>query len=335
MAARPMPRVVVITGGSAGVGRAIAREFAARGADVGLIARGRERLEAAGEEIRRAGRRASIYAADVADADALEAAAGHFENELGPIDCWVNNAMTTVFAPITKVRPEEFRRVTEVTYLGFVYGTQAALRRMLPRDRGVIVQVGSALAFRGIPLQAAYCGAKHAIQGFTESLRTELQHDGSGVRVTSVHLPAMNTPQFEWVLSRLPNRAQPVPPIYEPEVAARAVVWASTHDRRDLLVGFSTSKAVWGNRIAPGVADRYLAEHGYDAQQTDEPEADDRPSNLWEPVPGDYGAHGRFAERTRSWSPWTRASEHRAAIGGTVGVLALAAAAGYLVASRR
>src|SRR5918992_2394489 len=231
------PEVVVITGASAGVGRATVREFARRGAHVALIARGRDGLEGARREVEGMGGRALVLPLDVADADAVEQAAEVAERELGPIDVWVNNAMLSVFSPVMKTRPEEYRRVTEVTYLGYVYGTLAALRRMVPRDRGAIVQVGSALAYRGIPLQSAYCGAKHAIEGFTDSLRCELLHDGSRVRVTSVHLPALNTPQFSWVKSRLPRKAQPVPPIFQPEVAADAIVWATYHNRPEIYVG--------------------------------------------------------------------------------------------------
>lgn len=294
--------VVVVTGASAGVGRAIARAWAARGARLGLLARGRDGLEGARADVEARGGEALIVTADVADAEAVEMAAAAVEETFGPIDVWINNAMVSVFSPAVQMTPDEFRRVTEVTYLGYVHGTLAALRRMLPRDRGVIVQVGSALAYRGIPLQSAYCGAKHAVQGFTESLRCELLHDGSRVRLVEVHLPAVNTPQFGWVKSRLPRRAQPVPPIYQPEVVADAVLWAAEHHRREVQVGFSTVVAVWGNRLAAGLADRYLARTGYESQQTDEPEDPLRPNNLWEPVPGDHGAHGRFDARARSFS---------------------------------
>src|SRR5215218_2864905 len=261
------PEVVVITGASAGVGRATAREFARRGAHVALIARGRDGLEGARREVERAGGRALVLPLDVSDADAVEQAAELTVRELGPIDVWVNNAMLSVFSPVTEMRPEEYKRVTEVTYLGYVYGTLAALRRMLPRDRGVIVQVGSALAYRGIPLQSAYCGAKHAVQGFTESVRCELIHDGSGVKITMVQLPALNTPQFGWVRNRLPRKPQPVPPIYQPEVAADAIVWAARHYRREWVVGGSTALAIAGDKVAPGLGDWYLARQGYDAQQ--------------------------------------------------------------------
>ena len=324
------PRVVVVTGASAGLGRAIARAFGARGAAVGLIARGEERLAATQSEIRDAGGRALALPADVSDASALEAVADRAERELGPIDVWVNNAMVSVFSPVKETTPAEFRRVTEVTYLGYVHGTMAALHRMLPRDAGTIVQVSSALAFRAIPLQSAYCAAKHAIKGFTESLRTELLHDGSGVRVTMVHMPALNTPQFDWVRSRLPHRAQPVPPVYQPEVGAEAVVHAVLHpDLRDLTVGGSSVKAIWGERIAPGLIDRYLARTGYRSQQTGEPERPGRPDNLWDPVPGDFGAHGRFDRRARTHSAQLWMSEHRAMTLLAAGIAGAAAAAAW------
>jgi NAD(P)-dependent dehydrogenase (short-subunit alcohol dehydrogenase family) len=311
------PEVVVITGASAGVGRSTVREFARHGAHIGLIARGRDGLEAARREVTQMGGRALALPTDVADADRVEAAAAEVEEKLGPIDIWINNAMTSVFSPIKEMRPEEFKRVTEVTYLGVVYGTLAALKRMLPRDRGVIVQVGSALAYRGIPLQAAYCGAKHAIQGFVESLRCELLHDKSNVRVTMAQMPALNTPQFRWVKSRLPHKAQPVPPIFQPEVAARAIHYAAHHDRRELYVGMPTVEAIVGNKVAPGLLDRYLARTGYESQQTDEPADPNRPNNLWEPVPGDHGAHGVFDDRSSDHSLQLWANTHR-------GLLALA-----------
>ncbi|MBX3469250.1 MAG: SDR family oxidoreductase [Planctomycetes bacterium] len=326
-------QVVVITGASAGVGRATARAFADRGARVGLIARGAERLRAAAREVEERGGAALVLPLDVGDAERVEEAAARIEDTFGPIDVWINNAMTTVFAPVRDMTADEFRRVTEVTYLGYVHGTLAALRRMLPRDRGTIVQVGSALAYRAIPLQSAYCAAKHAIEGFTESLRTELMHDGSGVKVTSVHLPAVNTPQFEWVKSKMPCRAQPVPPIYEPEVAARAIAWAAHHpDRRDLKVGWPTLRAIFGTRIAPAVADRVLARSGVEAQQTDEPEDPTRPHNLWRPVPGDFAARGRFSDQAARTSPLTWASMHRGAVAVAVGG---AAAVLVAVAGRR
>ena len=307
-----MKQVVVITGASAGVGRATVRAFARQGADIGLLARGLDGLEAARHEVEAEGGRALVLPTDVANAEQVEAAAERVERELGPIDVWVNNAMVSVFSPVKELQADEVKRVTDVTYLGVVYGTLAALKRMLPRDRGAIVQVGSALAYRGIPLQAAYCGAKHAIQGFTESLRCELLHDQSCVHVAMVQLPAMNTPQFDWVKSRMPREPQPVPPIYEPEIAAQAIVWAASHRRRELSVGGSTVAAIVGNKIASGLLDRYLAKTGYDSQQTDQPADPDRPDNLWAPLHGDHGAHGRFGARSTTSSPQTWANEHLA-----------------------
>src|SRR5436190_3581082 len=267
---------VVITGASAGVGRAAVRKFARHGARIGLLARGVDGLTAAQREVEKLGGEALMIPTDVANAEQVEAAAAAIESEFGPIDIWINNAMTSVFSPIKEMTAEEFRRVTEVTYLGYVYGTLAALKRMLPRDHGVIVQVGSALAYRGIPLQSAYCGAKHAIQGFVDSLRCELLHDKSNVRVTMVQLPAMNTPQFSWVKSRLRNKPQPVPPIYQPEVGAGAILFAARNDRREMYVGYPTVEAIVGDKLAPGFADKYLAKNGYDAQQTAEPVEADR-----------------------------------------------------------
>ena len=324
--------VVVITGASAGVGRATARAFARRGAAIGLIARGTAGLDGARRDVEALGGRAVALRADVADADAVEAAAAAVEAAFGPIDVWVNNAMASVFSPVKQMTPAEYRRVTEVTYLGTVHGTLAALRRMLPRDRGSIVQVGSALAYRGIPLQSAYCAAKHAVQGFCDSLHCELIHDKSRVRLTMVQMPALNTPQFGWVKSRLPRKAQPVPPIFQPEVAAEAIVWASRHDRRELAVGWPTVEAVVGNKLAPGWLDAYLARTGYDGQMTGEPEEPGRPDNLWEPVDGDrdHGAHGAFDDRStdRSWQLWADMNRGWLALAG--GGLAVLAAAAYL-----
>lgn len=324
------PKVVVVTGASAGVGRATVRAFAREGADIALIARGQDGLEGARREVEQMGRRALVCQLDISDADAVEDAAQGIERELGPVDVWVNNAMVSVFSPVKKMEPAEFKRVTEVTYLGYVYGTLAALKHMLPRDRGVIVQVGSALAYRGIPLQSAYCAAKHAVQGFTESLRSELIHDGSNVHVTMVQMPALNTPQFGWVKSRLPNKAQPVPPIYEPELAAEAIVWASQNERREISVGFPTVKAIYGNMVAPGYGDTYLAESGYESQQTNEPREADSPNNLWEPVPGDHGAHGTFDEQAKRFSPQFWLNTHRSSValviaGVAVSLLAISA----------
>ena len=308
----PSPGVVVITGASAGVGRAAAEAFARRGARIGLIARGQDGLVAAQKDIEALGGRAVFRVADVADPDQVEAAAQSIEEELGPIDIWVNNAMVSVFSPVKEMTAAEFRRVTEVTYLGYVHGTLSALRRMLPRDRGVIVQVSSALAFRAIPLQSAYCAAKHAIKGFTESLRSELLHDRSQVAISMVHLPAVNTPQFDWVKSRLAHRAQPVPPIYQPEVIGEAIVWAAQHKPRDLPVAWPATKAIWGEKVIPGWIDRYLARTGYKSQQTDEPVAEGAPNNLWQPLPGDAGAHGRFDALARSFSATMWLTRHRA-----------------------
>jgi NAD(P)-dependent dehydrogenase (short-subunit alcohol dehydrogenase family) len=321
-------KVVVVTGGSAGVGRAVVRQFARAGAKVALIARGEDGLEAAKQDVARLGGQALVLPLDVADAEALERAAEQVERELGPIDVWVNNAMTSVFSPALQMTPDEFKRVTEVTYLGYVHGTLAALRRMKVRNRGTIVQVSSALAYRGIPLQSAYCAAKHAIVGFTESLRCELLHDGVEVHVTMVHLPAVNTPQFGWVRSRLPNKAQPVPPIFQPEVAARAIEWSARHRRRALSVGWPVVQAILGNKIIPGLLDRYLAQVAYDGQQTDEPRSKDAPDNLHQPVPGDHGAHGTFDQRARGRSVQAVLSRHRwaVALGGLAAAVATAGA---------
>ena len=295
--------VVVITGASAGVGRAAVREFAKRGAWIGLIARGVDGLEGARREVEAAGGKALELSVDVADPAQVEAAAQRVEEELGPIDIWVNNAMASVFSPIKEMPAEEFKRVTEVTYLGYVYGTLAALKRMLPRDRGTIVHVGSALAYRSIPLQSAYCAAKHAILGFFASLRTELMHDKSNVHTVMVQMPALNTPQFGWVKSRLPRKAQPVPPIFQPEVAAHAIYYAAHHpEKREYYAGWSTVKAIVGNKLVPSLGDRYLEHNGYEAQQHDDLEDPNRPNNLWEPVAGDHGAHGTFGNRAKDFS---------------------------------
>lgn len=295
-------KVVVVTGASAGVGRATVRAFARRGCSIGLIARGTEGLEAAASEVRREGARAVAVPADVSDADAVERAAETIERELGPIDVWVNVAMTTVYAPVADITPAEFRRATEVTYLGYVYGTMAALRRMRARNRGTIVQVGSALSYRAIPLQAPYCGAKFAIRGFTDALRSELLHDRSDIHITMVQMPALNTPQFDWGRNKLPMRPQPVPPIYQPEVAADAIVFASIARRREVWVGASTFKAILASRIAPWLLDRYLARFGYSSQLSSEPALKDAPDNLFRPIEGDYGAHGRFDAQALSYT---------------------------------
>ncbi|HET8627678.1 MAG TPA: SDR family oxidoreductase [Thermomicrobiales bacterium] len=331
------PEVVVITGASAGVGRATVRRFAQEGAHIGLLARGDAGLEGAKRDVEQAGGRALALPTDIADADAVERAAARVEQEFGPIDIWVNDAMTSVFAPFTEIAPDEFKRVTEVTYLGQVYGTLAALKRMKPRDRGIIVQVGSALAYRGIPLQSAYCGAKHAIQGFTESVRAELMHEGSNVKISMVQMPALNTPQFGWVLSRLPHKAQPVPPIYQPEVAAEAIWWAAHHYRRQWYVGGSTAIVIRGNKMAPGVGDWYLSKTGFQSQQTDQPRDPDRPDNLWQPVDKDrdFGAHGTFDDRASDRSGQLWASQHRNwLLAGAAGLAGAVAAATTLATKR-
>jgi short-subunit dehydrogenase len=323
-----MAEVVVITGATAGVGRAVARRFARDGADVALIARDHVALEALRREVEDAGGRALVLPIDVADAAAVEAAALSVEEALGPIDIWINNAMTTVFSFFEDVSPEEFRRATEVTYLGTVWGTQAALRRMLPRDRGTIVQVGSAMAYRGIPLQAPYCGAKHAIKGFQESVRTELRHRGSRVHLTMVQLPGLNTPQFEHGRVKRLRRPQPVAPIYEPEVAADAVHFAAHRRRRELWVGLPTIYTILGNKLAPGVAERYLARTAVSGQQTDEPLGEEvRPGNLFEAPEHDEGAHGPFDERAHPRSLQLAATKHRAVTAAVVAAAAAGAAA--------
>ncbi|HEY0698107.1 MAG TPA: SDR family oxidoreductase [Micromonospora sp.] len=332
---RQQPGVAVITGASAGVGRATVRLLARRGIAIALLARGRAGLDAAAKEVREAGSRALPIEADMAEYDQVVAAGQRIEAELGPIDLWINDAFSSIFAPFQETRPEEFRRAMEVTYLGYVHGTRVALSYMTPRNRGTIVQVGSALAYRGIPLQASYCAAKHAVVGFTESLRCELLHDRSNVRVTMVHLPALNTPQFDWLVSRLPRRAQPVPPIYEPEVAARAIVAAADRPgRREYWVGVPTALTILGNRMVPGLLDRYLARTGYRSQQTDQPSDPRRPGNLWRPADGpgghDHGARGRFTGRSHSRSPQAWLPRHR-----LVAAAGLAGAAVGMAAWRR
>ena len=311
------PRTVVVTGATGGIGRATARAFAARGDSVALLARGTTGLEAAAHDVRWLGAEALPLEVDMSDHHAVERATERIESSLGPIDIWVNVAFTSVFARFVDIEPEEYERVTDVAYHGFVHGTRSALRRMLPRDHGVVVQVGSTLAYRGIPLQSAYCGAKHAIQGFHESLRTELLHAGSGVRVTMVQMPAVNTPQFQWVLSRLPRQAQPVPPIYQPEIAARAVVYAADHPkRREYWCGATTAATLVANAVAPGLLDRYLARTGFDSQQTSDRKPADQPANLWEPADAgrDYGAHGKFDDKANARSPQLWASQHHGTI---------------------
>lgn len=333
---RNVHQVVVVTGASGGIGRATAIAFGRRGAAVALLARGQTGLDGAAAEVAAAGGTALTLQVDTSDFAAVDAAADRVENELGPIDVWVNVAFTSVFAPFAQIKPEEFARVTAVSYLGYVHGTMAALRRMRGRNRGTIVQVGSALAYRGIPLQSAYCGAKHAIQGFNESLRCELLHEHSGVRNTMVQMPAVNTPQFSWVLSRLPKKAQPVPPIYQPEVAARAVVHAADHpQRREYWVGGSTAATLLANAVAPGLLDAYLARTGFASQQTSEQRPADQPANLWEPADADtdFGTHGAFDGRSKSRSAQLWASQHHPllAVGAAAGTLGLAAGAGAFI----
>jgi short-subunit dehydrogenase len=325
-----MAEVVVVTGASAGVGRAVAHAFARRGACVGLLARDEPGLQATAREVESLGGSAVVAVADVADFAHVEAAAEQVEAAFGPIDVWVNNAMATVFARFLDVEPDEFRRATEVTYLGTVHGTMAALRRMVPRDRGTVVQVGSALSYRAIPLQSAYCGAKFAVRGFTDSVRTELLHEGSKVWITMVQLPAVNTPQFSWGRTKLPKHPQPVPPIFEPEVAAEAVYWAAHHRRRELDVGFSAVKAIVGNKIAPRFADWYLARNGFESQQVQDMPVGERPDNLFQPVPGKASTHGIFdaQAKKRSYQLWV--TTHRRLIAGL-----LAGAAGAAADARR
>ncbi|HEX6330275.1 MAG TPA: SDR family oxidoreductase [Actinomycetota bacterium] len=320
-----MRRVAVVTGASAGVGRATVRALARRGWDLGLIARGSDALKAAAEDALALGVDAIPLSLDVTDRHEVEKAADTVANELGPIDAWINNAMTAVFGAFVDVPAEDFQRVVDVTFHGYVNGTRAALRHMLPRDRGVIVQVGSALAYRGIPLQAAYCASKHAIQGFTDSVRAELGHERRAVYLCEVHLPALNTPQFRWVKSLLPNESQPVPPIYQPEIAADAIAWVLDHPRREMWVGASTVGTILANRIAPGILDRYLARTGVASQQTDEPRDPDRPDNLYGPVEGDRGAHGVFGDRASARSSQVWASKHRAAVASALAVLGIGA----------
>jgi len=330
MPTTPHPQVVVVTGASGGVGRAIAHAFAKRGANVGLLARGQHGLDDAAEEVRSLGGQALAVPTDVADADQVEAAALAVEARFGAIDVWVNDAMATVFARVADTEPDEFKRATEVTYLGAVYGTMAALRRMNARDQGVIVQVGSALAYRAIPLQAAYCGAKFGIRGFTDSLRTELRADGSNVHITMVQLPGVNTTQFNWCRSKLPKHPMPVPPIYQPEIPAEAVYWAAQHRRRELWVGYSTLQAILGNKLAPSFADWYLAKTAIDGQQVhDMPVDGERPGNLFTPVPDKAATHGIFDAQAKTRSPQLWAATHRPAVFGVLAGAAVLGAAAW------
>ncbi|GAB3926642.1 hypothetical protein GCM10011575_08090 [Microlunatus endophyticus] len=327
--------VVVVTGASGGIGRSCARAFAERGAAIALIARGEKGLQAAAEDVRLRGGTPLVVPTDVADAEAVEAAVEQIERELGPIDIWVNAAFSSVFSPVWKLAADEFRRTTEVSYLGFVHCTLSVLKPMMARNRGTIVQVGSALAYRAIPLQSAYCGAKHGIRAFTESLRVELLHEKSDVHVTMVHMPGVNTPQFRWLLSRMPRQAQPVPPIYQPEVAAAAILYAADHPRqREYWVGASTVLTILGNKVAPGLLDRYLARTGFKSQQTSERRPADAPVNLWEPADGpdgkDFGAHGAFDDRAKSRAPqlWLAHNKYKLAGVGAAVVAATAAVVG-------
>jgi short-subunit dehydrogenase len=324
--------VVVITGAGAGLGRETAREFARHGAALGLISRSSSRLEAVKSEVEALGGRAVTVSGDVASAEQIERAAERIEAELGPIAIWINNAMTTVFSSLHEMSADEFRRVTEVTYLGYVHGTMAALRRMRARNRGTIVQVGSSLAYRPIPLQTAYCGAKHAIKGMSEGLRCELLNEGSRVHITLVQMPALNTPQFDWCKSHMPNRARPMAPVYQPEVGARAIFWAAYQRRRQVNVGVSSTLTIWGNKIAPALMDRFLARTAVSGQQTSEAQDPGAPDNLWQPVKGDMAARGRFGRESypRSGQLWL--TTHRGQVGLIAGSLLLAGAS--LCASR-
>ena len=328
---------VVVTGGTAGVGRATVREFARNGANVAILARGQDRLQAAKKEVEELGREALAISVDVSDAEAVEKAADRIERELGQIDIWVNNAFAGIFARFLDVTPEEYERVTAVTYLGQVNGTRAALRRMMPRNRGSVVLVGSALAYRGIPLQSAYCGAKHAIQGLIDSVRSELIHDAPGVHISMVQLPGLNTPQFEWIRAKLPGKPRPIGAVFQPEVAARAIYFAAHSDRKEVEVGYPTVQSIWGDKVASAWLDDYLAEVGFTGQQSREPVSPDRKDNLFEPVPGNFAAHGRFDSEAHEDSPELWASMHKKQIGlAALGaVAATAAGVGFMLAGRR
>ncbi len=328
MSKQPSPEVVVVTGSSGGVGRAIAHAFAKRGAHIGLLARGEQGLGEAVAEVKSFGGKAIAVPTDVADHEAVEVAAARVEEEFGPIDIWINDAMATVFARFVDIEPAEFKRATEVTYLGAVYGTMAALKRMITRDSGTIVQVGSALSYRAIPLQAAYCGSKFATRGFTDSIRTELLHDKSNVHITMVQLPGVNTTQFNWCRSKLPKHPMPVPPIYQPEIPAEAVYWAAHHRRRELWVGYSSVQAILGNKLAPSFADWYLAKTGFSGQQMqNRPVSPDRPDNLYEPVQNKAATHGLFDAQAKNTSPQLWAATHRPIMAGAAAGIAAAAAA--------
>jgi NAD(P)-dependent dehydrogenase (short-subunit alcohol dehydrogenase family) len=328
------PETVVITGGTAGIGRATAREFARHGCNVAVLARGKDGLDATARDIEQLGGKALAIPTDVADWNAVESAADRVERELGPIDIWVNNAFAGIFSRFMDVTPEEYERVTAVTYLGQVNGTRAALKRMLPRDKGAIVLVGSALAYRGIPLQSAYCGAKHAIQGFIDSVRCELLHAKANVTITMVQMPGVNTPQFDWIRAKLPGEPRPVGKVYQPEVAGRAIYFAAHDGRKEMLVGLPTVEAVWGNKVASSLLDEYLAAAGFDAQQRPEPVSPDRQDNLFDPVPGDHGAHGSFDAEAVDSSAELWASEHKLALGVAALATAAVAGVGFMLADR-
>ena len=318
-------KVVVVTGASAGLGRSIVRAFAKQGAKVALIARGEDGLNGAKSEVENNGGEALVISMDVSNAEAFDKAADLIEEKLGPIDIWINNAMTSVFGPLKKMTADEFKRVTDVTYLGQVYGTMSALKKMLPRNKGKIILIGSALAYRGIPLQSAYCGAKHGIHGFFESLRSELYHDKSDVQLCMVQMPAMNTTQFGFVKSYLPNKPKPMGTIYQPEAAAEAVLYASLHNEREVFYGYPTYKTILGNKVLPGYLDKYLGKTGYKGQQTKEPKDPERQNNLWEPIPGDHGAHGPFTKDTMHASPILFTKKHKWTILATVAAVVIGA----------
>ncbi len=334
MAAHKQGEIVVVTGGSAGVGRATVREFARHGADVAVLARGKARIDAACAEVEAMGRRALGISVDVADGEAVEAAAERVERELGPIDIWVNNAFAGIFSPFMETTPEEYKRVTDVTYMGQVHGARAALKRMLPRDSGIIVLVGSALAYRGIPLQSAYCGAKHAVQGFLDSLRPELDYRDSRVRMCMVQLPALNTPQFEWARTHMGKKPRPVGKIYQPEVAARAIHFAAHSSRKEVWVGSTTMEAFLGDEAASALLDEYLAETGVESQSANVRVSPDRKDNLFEPVPGDFAAHGRFDDVAHPTSTQMWLNRHRNTIAASVATLAATAGLGFMLSRR-
>jgi len=321
--------IAVVTGASGGVGRATARLLGARGATVALLARGKAGLDAAASEIESRGGKALAIPTDVSQFEQVQTAADRIERELGKIALWINNAMVSMYSPFSRILPEEFKHIVEVTFLGTVYGTQCALKVMVPRDRGVIIQVGSALAFRSIPLQSAYCASKHAIQGFTESVRSELIHDKSKVRVSVVNMPALNTTQFVWTKNKMPKRARPTGTIYQPEIAADAILFAAEHNRREIMVGYTTVEATLGEKIIPGALDHYLAKAAWEGSLVDEPADPDQPDNFWKPVTEDKGAHGPFDTQAQNFSPQLWAVKHKpAVVGGLIAGAGLAVLAG-------